>query len=806
MPSSSTTLEQILKRFAKEGELYQQMDEGVVRCHACGHRCLIKKDRSGVCKVRFNDGGKLFVPHGYVGGIQCDPIEKKPFFHAYSGARALSFGMLGCDFHCGYCFTPESYVFTTEGPLEFKRLFDRGEKLEGAFAKSVRTLQNIGVYDHSGKISKITKVFEHSYDQTIVELKAAFVPKIKATLEHPLLVIPRPERGHLPRRPEFVPADHLTKNHCLAIPKHFSFSKQVALDTYQILRPFESFYHIKKGIPLNVIRKIQELSERGCASREIAKLVKKSPSHVRHLRRKSLFLNEQEENSFLKPAVLLRESGRVRFVKERRPGIAEKISFTGELAELLGYYCAEGCMVKEKKRVHAAHLSFSFGKHEIKLAGRARKLIKKIFAVPAYLSKRTTTLTVVTAKSSVALLFEALCGGRGSEKKVPAILFEAKREIVEQFLKGYVAGDGFIHSDGQIRVSTVSETLAYGVAALVLKLGYLPSVYRYRNKRNRKILGRQIRQAPFMYLVRWYGEKKKRRHLWEDQDYFYVLIERIARRRYKGKVYNLECIPRHTYLAPFVAAHNCQNWITSQALRDPASISVPEKTDPDTLIELAKRQGARVLASTYNEPLITSEWAVHIFKLAKKAGFATAYISNGNGTTEVLDYIRPWVDLYKIDLKTFNDRSYRELGGVLDNVLLTVKQVFERGFWLEVVTLIIPGFNDSHEELTKVAEFLAGISPDIPWHVTAFHKDYKMTGPENTSVETLLRAVVIGEKAGLHYVYAGNIPGQVGEYENTRCPSCKETLIRRFGFKILSNRLEKGRCFKCRTLIPGVWE
>lgn len=249
----------------------------------------------------------------------------------------------------------------------------------------------------------------------------------------------------------------------------------------------------------------------------------------------------------------------------------------------------------------------------------------------------------------------------------------------------------------------------------------------------------------------------------------------------------------------------CQNWITSQALRDPDSVAPPEVVSGEHLVELARRYRARTVASTYNEPLITSEWAVHVFKGARKAGFATAYISNGNGTPEVLDYIRPWVDLYKIDLKGFNDRHYRELGGVLDNVLATIRQVYEKGFWLEVVTLLVPGFNDSDEEITQIAEFLASISNDIPWHVTAFHKDYRMTDPDNTSVETLLRAARIGEKAGLHYVYAGNLPGQVGEYENTRCPACRETLIARFGFRILSNRLKDGTCPSCQTKIPGVW-
>jgi pyruvate formate lyase activating enzyme len=250
----------------------------------------------------------------------------------------------------------------------------------------------------------------------------------------------------------------------------------------------------------------------------------------------------------------------------------------------------------------------------------------------------------------------------------------------------------------------------------------------------------------------------------------------------------------------------CQNWVTSQALRDPKAVAPPRLVTPDQIVETARRHGARHVVSSYNEPLITSEWAVEVFKRAKPAGFICGYVSNGNATPEVLDYIRPWTDLYKIDLKGFDDRNYRKLGGVLQNVLDTIKMVRERGFWTEIVTLIIPGFNDSDDELKAAADFLVGVSPDIPWHVTAFHQDYKMMGPDNTSVKTLIRAAEIGYAAGLNFVYAGNLPGRVGKFENTFCPNCKATLIERFGFHVLKNRITDGSCHDCGTRIPGVWK
>ena len=250
----------------------------------------------------------------------------------------------------------------------------------------------------------------------------------------------------------------------------------------------------------------------------------------------------------------------------------------------------------------------------------------------------------------------------------------------------------------------------------------------------------------------------------------------------------------------------CQNWVTSQALRDVRASVDFRNITPRDLVAMAMRQGAASLVSTYNEPLITSEWAVAVFREARAAGLVTGFVSNGNGTPEVLEYLRPWVDLYKVDLKSFDDRRYHELGGRIGPILDTVRRVHELGFWLEVVTLVVPGFNDSDSELRQIAEFLAAISPDIPWHVTAFHQDYKMTAPDDTPAETLIRAARIGRAAGLRFVYAGNSPGQTGDLENTFCPGCGAVVIERFGFRVLRNHLSaEGLCPACGTLLPGIW-
>jgi len=252
----------------------------------------------------------------------------------------------------------------------------------------------------------------------------------------------------------------------------------------------------------------------------------------------------------------------------------------------------------------------------------------------------------------------------------------------------------------------------------------------------------------------------------------------------------------------------CQNWLTSQALKDDEALVLPTDMGAKDLVSEALSQNARVMASTYNEPLITSEWAVSIFREAKKKGLVTAYVSNGNATKKVLEFLRPHVDLYKVDLKGFDASKYRRLGGELRHVLRTIEMLRGMGFWMEVVTLVVPGFNDSKKELTDIAEFLAGVDVDIPWHVTAFHPDYRMTDRDRTGIKSLLKAAMIGREAGLRYVYAGNIPEKVGDLESTFCPGCGKRLIHRVGFHVLEDLVSTtgGQCPGCSTKIPGFWK
>ncbi len=251
----------------------------------------------------------------------------------------------------------------------------------------------------------------------------------------------------------------------------------------------------------------------------------------------------------------------------------------------------------------------------------------------------------------------------------------------------------------------------------------------------------------------------------------------------------------------------CQNWFTSQTLRDEAAGGRLQPATVAQLVSAARRAEARLMVSSYNEPLITAEWAVAVFRAAREAGLLCAFVSNGHATPEAIEYLQPWLAACKVDLKCFRDKGYRTVGGRLERVTDTIRRLHRAGLWVEVVTLIVPGFNDDPRELRDLAAFLASVSPELPWHVTAFHPDYRLQDARPTSAEDLAQAAAIGREAGLHFVYAGNLPGRVGSAEDTFCPGCGSLLVERRGFRVTTNRLDPGgMCPKCGRAIAGIWD
>lgn len=248
----------------------------------------------------------------------------------------------------------------------------------------------------------------------------------------------------------------------------------------------------------------------------------------------------------------------------------------------------------------------------------------------------------------------------------------------------------------------------------------------------------------------------------------------------------------------------CQNWVISQWPRDRGEPLPGEPMSPREIVDRALQASCAAVAYTYTEPTIFFELALETSRCAVAAGLKNLFVTNGYMTREALDLIAPVLHAANVDLKAFSDRYYRKVcGATLRPVLETIRGLRERGIWVEVTTLVVPGHNDSEEELAALSRWLASVDRDTPWHVSAFFPTYRMLDVPPTPPAALGRAARIGRDAGLRYVYTGNVPTDVGE--NTPCPGCGKVLIRRRGFRVLENLLTAGRCPACHTSIAGVW-
>jgi pyruvate formate lyase activating enzyme len=248
---------------------------------------------------------------------------------------------------------------------------------------------------------------------------------------------------------------------------------------------------------------------------------------------------------------------------------------------------------------------------------------------------------------------------------------------------------------------------------------------------------------------------------------------------------------------------HCQNADISQLPHDRGGIILGEDVSPASLVETARRNRCSSISYTYTEPTIYFELAYDTARLAVEAGLKNVFVTNGYITPEALKEIRPYLHAANIDLKGFREEFYRNIcGAKLQPVLDAIRLYREYGIWIEITTLVIPGHNDSDEELAGIARFIKSVGEDIPWHVSRFHPTYKLIDEPSTPAETLQRARRIGQQEGLRYVYEGNIPG---EGEDTLCWSCKKTLIERFGFSVQTNTIADGKCSHCRAKIDGVW-
>jgi len=248
---------------------------------------------------------------------------------------------------------------------------------------------------------------------------------------------------------------------------------------------------------------------------------------------------------------------------------------------------------------------------------------------------------------------------------------------------------------------------------------------------------------------------------------------------------------------------NCQNYQISQ-LPERGEI-MGEEISPEEVVSQAKLKNCRVIAYTYTEPTIFFEYAYDIAKLASEENIKNVFVTNGYISEEALRKISPYLDAANVDLKSFNEGFYRRICGAhLEPVLKSLRLMKKLGIWVEVTTLVIPGLNDSEEELRKIAGFIMSLGAETPWHLSRFYPAYKLTEPSSTPIDTLHRARQIGLEAGLRYVYTGNVPGNEGE--STYCYNCGRMIIRRYGYQIGEFNIENGRCRFCKVKIDGVIE
>ena len=247
----------------------------------------------------------------------------------------------------------------------------------------------------------------------------------------------------------------------------------------------------------------------------------------------------------------------------------------------------------------------------------------------------------------------------------------------------------------------------------------------------------------------------------------------------------------------------CQNWQISQNSKGKKKDFSGRALSPEEIVATAKQQGCESISYTYTEPTIFFEYALDTARFASDAGLGNNFVTNGYMTREALDAIHPYLDACNVDLKSFRDEYYQKLCGAhLEPVLSSIRRMRELNIWVEITTLVVPGQNDSEQELTDIAAFIAGVDADIPWHISRFHPDFQYLESQPTPVETLRRAYAIGRNQGLSYIYIGNV---WGESEGTFCPNCEKKVIGRAGFSITKNQLKNGHCPFCRHRIAGIF-
>jgi pyruvate formate lyase activating enzyme len=738
----------------KEAELFRELQNGKVQCTACARLCQIGEGQVGLCGIRGVVGGKLYLlAYGRVMAGHIDPIEKKPVVHYRPGSKIFSIATSGCNWLCRYCFSPETPIVTDAGIKTMKDIFDASSH-EGEIGFPE---DDIRVLTRNGKFRKLAKVFRHEYSGELVRIRPYYLPEIQCTPNHKVFVFNQSKNTLVKKR-----ADELVLSDLLAVPKLKDTTSVAQIDTREIL--------------LDTIPEIRRKTAR------------------------SSVWSIKEEN------------GMVRFGMSRSEGMPRILPVDSNLAELLGIYCAEGSATRSKDRPNSWVVTFSFGSHEHELIARTEHLLMSKFDVRIGHVRQGAEKRLVVHNNALAVFLHAIAGPNKYTKKVPKfVLHHSSDSVLRSFLDGYVHGDGYTtghRKQAWLGTTSVSRELSLGVWYVESRLGLLPRFYVAQNDPSYEIEGRVVtRHNDYMTRVMLGATQGASgvtaSKIRQVEGFMLVPIRALDPVKYSGQVYNLEVEEDHSYCASFVAVSNCQNYDISQRRRVEGVEAGPEE-----MVSRALEYGCEGLAYTYNQPSIFMEYARDVGVVARKKGLFNIFVSNGYDTPETVRLMDSFLDCITVDFKGSGETEFvRKYIGIpnadpIFQTLLEIKQ--KTKVRIEITDLIIPGAGDSLVAAEKLCSWVHdNLGPDTPVHFLRFHPDYKMMDFPHTPVETLERHHAIGRKAGLNYVYIGNVPGHPAE--STYCPGCGEVLVGRYGYEITAYNLDKhNRCAKCGHGTPIV--
>jgi pyruvate formate lyase activating enzyme len=789
---------------------WHRLDDGRVQCDVCPRGCKLHEGQRGLCFVRACENGEIVLTtYGRSSGFCVDPVEKKPLNHFHPGSAVLSFGTAGCNLACKFCFHPDTRIATTAGLKRIADLFESCPEKCSVHDGQIGFPAFLNVWTRLATKARVAKVFSHPYSGDLVSIKASCAPPIRLTPDHKVFAASRAN----PQDVRLVEAGTLASGDYLVIPKRRAGGGTVCIDVAEVLRGVERGKHSARlrRMPLEQLTAALATG----TSKQIGAAFGYHPAYVRTLRSRharGLLTAEQPRDGGV-----LAIGGRVTFLPERSSGAPQYLDLTPNLAWLLGLYCAEGSISADRNHPISGVLVFSFGHHEAALAERTAHLLATVFGAHPVIVDRHATVTLKVRGTATARFFEAVCGRGARDKRVPPEVAHSPPSVIRAFLDGYFAGAGYL-AETQVAGNTVSRDLALGLFELGLHLDLLPSFFIHEPEPTKLSEGREAsRSTTFIVKFkrdRYEGRRSEsERTAWRDAgEKFLVPVRSIERIPYEGPVYNLEVDdPDHSYLAPFLAVSNCQNWDISKS-RETDTLAA--QATPERIAEAAKGLGCLSVAFTYNDPVIFHEYAIDVADACHARGINAVAVSAGYMCADPRKEFYQHMDAANIDLKGFTERFYHKLtGSHLAPVLETLEYLRkETQVWFEITTLLIPEENDSSEEIEAECAWIAErLGLDVPLHFTAFHPDWKLRDRPPTPPATLTRAREIALKHGLRYVYTGNVHDSHGG--STYCHHCGAMLIERDWYELGAYGLSPdGKCLACGTPcagrfsdLPGKW-